>query len=212
MTKPIFTLSLVRELRGSPLTVLVAILLLEQSGQVPVTAQSIKDCTGFGDHTITDSLRALERPTCQLVARVTGGWRLSNGFQLPLEIQNRELRGFDATTTTTTYISPVFIKNKKMEIQVEAEAVTGNNRELRDFATPNQEAVYKILGESLVGEPLRTKLSISIDDPIYVLAHCLKAAYENIEVALLIHRLRSHDNVDEVYRRKAQDKLLDYIS
>jgi len=102
MTNPQFTISLIRELRGSPLTVLVAILLLEHSGQVPVTAQLLKDVTGYKDHTITDSLRALESPTRQLVTRVTGGWRLTDGFQLPLSIQNRDIRGFDPSSSSSS--------------------------------------------------------------------------------------------------------------
>jgi hypothetical protein len=211
MTTPAFSISLVRELRGSPLTVLVAILLLEQSGQVPVTAQAIKATTGYSDHAVADSLRALEFPTRQLVVRVVGGWRLAGGFQLPLTFENRDIRGFEPTTTTT-YISPVFNKKREREQVAEAEEVTNENRAIRGFATPKQEAIYKILGEALIGEPVRTRLATQLDDPIYVLAHCIKAAWENLETGLLIHRLRSGDHVDEQYRRKAQDKVESYYS
>jgi len=208
MMQPIFTTSLVRELRGSPLTVLVAFLLLEQSDQVPVTAQLLKDITGYGDHTITDSLRALESPTRQIVSRVTGGWRLSTGFQLPLEIQNRDIRGFQATTTTTLY-SPVVFNNKVNKAVEEVH----QNREKREFANPTQETIYKILGDSLIGEPVRTRLSISLDDPVFVLSHCIKAAVENIDIPLLIHRLRMGDGIEETFRRQAQDRLdVEYIS
>ncbi len=101
---PIFSLSLIRELRGSPLTVLIAILLLEQGGQIPVTAQALKDTTGYKDHTITDSLRILENPTRQFIVRITGGWRISSGFQLPLTFQdeNRDIRGFDVSSCSSS--------------------------------------------------------------------------------------------------------------
>ena len=209
MTSPIFTTSLIRELRGSPLTVLVAILLLEQSGQIPVTEILLKDATGYGDH----SLRALTSPSRQIVVRVPGGWRLASGFQLPLEInsegpgisrENRELRGFGATTTTA-----LMVENKKHSDKAVAGAE--QNRELRGFDLWADEQIlsHKILKtEGRIGEPMCTRLAL-LDSmsPVLAMAHCIKAAFENIEIGLLIHRLRNDDGIEEEYRRKAQDRI-----
>ena len=201
--QPTFTVSLIRELRGSPLTVLIAILLLEEIGQIPVSAQALKTVTGYGDHTIADSLRALESPTRQFVTRVTGGWRLTTGFQLPLMFKNRDIR--DYPPTTTTRLEETYLPSGKI---VEAEV---QNRDIRGF-TSEQSAIYKMLGDALVGEPVRTRLSLDLDDPLYVLAHCYKASLENTDIPLLIHRLRYRDQVEGVYLRKAQDKLNSYLS
>jgi hypothetical protein len=212
MTAPIFTTSLVRELRGSPLTVLVAIMLLEQSGQVPATAQLLKDLTGYGDHTITDSLHALTSPTRQIVTRCAGGWRLSQGFQFPLEIlsgENREYRGFEPTATTTTI-------DRHGDV-FEAVAVEADqNREKRDLISPDQRVIHNILHrEGRIGEPMATRLALMEGmSPIRALAHCTRAAFENIDTGLLIHRLRSMDDIEERYRRLAQERLCkeDYVS
>ena len=100
-----------------PATVLVAILLLEQSGQIPVTAQLLKDVTGYGDHTITDSLRVLESPTRQIIRRVVNGWRLSQGFQMPLELQsqNRDIRGFVDSSSSFLIESKVIYSEEEQE-------------------------------------------------------------------------------------------------
>lgn len=140
MTTPQFTTSLVRELRGSPLTILVTCILLEQSGQIPITAQLLKEMTGYGDHTITDSLRALESPTRQLVIRVSGGWRLTRGFQLPLElsIENRDIRVFDVSSSCSS-------SNRKINNLLEEEEERKcENRAIRGFGfEANLEAAYQ---------------------------------------------------------------------
>lgn len=208
----LFTTSLVRELRGSPLTILVAILLLEQNGQVPVTAQLLKDVTGYGDHTITDALRVLDSPTRQIVTRRSGGWRLTVGFQLPLEFQNpgiprenREKRDSLTTTTATTRLEEC------EGLPVEAAVIKSQNRDYRGFG-PEQKAIYKILFDAGVGEPVRSDLTRSNKDPLFVLAHAIQAAYENIETGLLIHRIRYGDVPQEKYRRQAEKKLSGYFS
>jgi hypothetical protein len=204
MNTPTFTTSLIRELRGSPLTVLVALLLLEQSGQVPVTAQLLKDCTGYGDHTLTDSLRALTSPSRQIVVRVPGGWRLAGGFQLPLEIQseNRIIREFEPTTTTA-----LMVESKKNRYK--AAVGEEENRELRGFESPDQEIIHRIFHiEGRIGEPMATRLALLPGmDAITAMAHCCKAAMENTETGLLIHRLRMGDGIEESYRRQAQDRI-----
>jgi hypothetical protein len=131
---PIFSINLIRELRGSPLTVLMAILLLEQAGQIPITAQLLKDITGYGDHTITDSLRVLESPTRQIIRHVINGWRLSRCFQLPLEFQpqNRDIRGFIASSSCSLNESTVIYSEEEQE----------ENRDIRGF-TDNHAAALK---------------------------------------------------------------------
>ncbi|TSA23289.1 MAG: hypothetical protein D4R70_00110 [Betaproteobacteria bacterium] len=199
---PIFSINFIRELRGSPLTVLVAIILLEQSGQVPVTAQLLKDVTGYKDHTITDSLRMLESPTIQSIRRVVNGWRIAQGFQLPLEIveKNRDIREFGPTTTTRY--------EGRIHLLSPVAGEEAQNRDIRDFS-PDQKTIHFILKtQGLVGEPMCTRLALMDGiDPIFVLAHCAKAAMENTETGLLIHRIKYHDHIEETYRRRAQEYI-----
>jgi hypothetical protein len=209
MTIPIFTLSLVRELRGSPLTVLVAILLLESSGQDPITAQLLKDVTGFGDHTITDSLHALSSPTRQLVVRVNGGWRISSGFQLPLEIstlstvgvdnfphrdivpegeasrrENREYRGFGIPSCSSSNRKD----NKFNEILEEQEQEIIEIRDIRDSDTFREN--YCLCLKLNIRDPKASELSaLSHVTPDLIQAHVDQARSEGHPLGTAIYRI-----------------------
>jgi hypothetical protein len=187
MTTPTFTLSLIRELRGSPLTVLMAILLLENSGQVPITAQLLKDVTGFRDHTITDSLHALSSPTRQIVTRVHGGWRLTRNFQLPLEIQdpstpreNRDIRGFQPVVNSINRLEENTPHIEDLSI------TTNQNRDIRGF---NQQAclnvgIYEPKASSLASLPWAT--------PEYITAWAKQTKAEGQTIGLTIWRIEHH--------------------
>lgn len=191
MTAPTFTLSLIRELRGSPLTILVACLFLEQSGQTPITAQLLKDVTGYRDHTITDSLRALESPTRQHVRRVTGGWRLSSGFQLPLElstgtvdnfVENRDIRGFQHSSSSS-HTS----KTKSFLLEEEEE---GKNRDIRDSRNPAFEDNHKLLRTHGVGEPKASHLAtLRHVTPEYIAAHFAAIEGSALTIGTAIYRI-----------------------
>jgi len=188
MPPPQFTISLIRELRGSPLTVLVAILLLEQSGQVPVTAQFLKDATGYGDHTITDALRALESPTRQLVIRVAGGWRLSYGFQLPLSIENREYRGFGVSGSSSAI----------EETNDPLLPPPGENREYRDSyqvsakRKADRQACKSACIASGIHEPIASQISaLAWTTPEYIRAHVSEVLCKGHEIGLAVWRIKN---------------------
>jgi hypothetical protein len=192
MTQPTFTLDLVRSLRGSPLTCLIAIVLLEQSGQIPVTAQLLKDVTGYKDHTITDSLRMLTLPTCQIVVRVAGGWRLASGFQLPLEIQsqNREYRGFEPVNA----VNAVMVESKTL-----LEDSINNRTENRD--------IRGFLHSVGIQEPKAGRLAkLEWVTREYVSAHVAAIELESWEhpQGMLIHRLENKYPAPEVKRNSRQ--------
>jgi hypothetical protein len=184
MTNPTFTLSLVRELRGSPLTVLVAIVLLEASGQVPVTAQLLKDVTGYRDHTITDSLHALISPTRQIVVRVNNGWRLAAGFQLPLETESRDNRGF-----VTSSCSSSNRKSKKIiGILKEQEE---ESRDIRDIRDPDLfRANYKQSLKLGIRDPKASELSaLPHVTPEFIQAHVDATEAEGRPLGTAIYRI-----------------------
>ena len=183
MQSPTFSISLVRELRGSPLTVLIAFLLLEEAGQVPVSAQALKTVTGYTDHTIADSLRTLETPTRQLVARVTGGWRITTGFQLPLmfDPQNRDIRGNDLSSSSCS-----FNKNEQLN-QGEEDQEETQNRDIRGF-TANRAAALR----AGIRDPKASVLAgLAHVSPTYIAAHVAKAAEEGHPIGTAIYRITS---------------------
>jgi len=188
MTAPTFTISLVRELRGSPLTVLVAILLLEQSGQIPITAQLLKDVTGYRDHTITDSLHALESPTRQLVIRVTGGWRLTNSFQLPLSIENRDIRGFGASGGSSRFEE----SNDQLLLPPD------ENRDIRDSyqvsaksQADRQTCKFACITAG-IHEPIASQISALVwTTPDYIRDHVAEVLSHGQEIGLAVWRIKN---------------------
>ncbi|MGA2490210.1 MAG: hypothetical protein ABSF99_08490 [Anaerolineales bacterium] len=209
LSNPVFSISRVRELRGSPLTILVAIILLEQSNQVPVTAQLLQDVTGYGEHTITDSLRALTSPTRQIVIRVAGGWRIAQGFQMPLEIQNREkcdfepqnreIRGFGASSSSCS----LTINNIKDS--EEQEERISENREFRgfDIFRENHELAIK-LG---IADPKASQLAgMPSVTPELIQAHVDQVISEGRPLGTAIYRLM-HGWAPRVDKKSKQSKI-----
>ena len=193
MTTPQFTISLIRELRGSPLTILVACILLEQSGQVPITAQLLKDVTGYRDHTVTDSLRALEVPTRQLVTRVVGGWRLAkDGFQLPLELstgdvenfsENRDIRGFSLSSC------PSFNKKKNKSLEKEEEE-ENESRDIRGFGF---EANLKAAYQAGIRDPKAKRIAgMNHVTPQFIRDHVAHALAQGHELGTAISRIENN--------------------
>jgi hypothetical protein len=185
--KPIFSINLVRELRGSPLTVLIAMLLLEQSGQVPVTAQALKDATGYRDHTITDALSMLESPTRQIVQRVYKGWRLSTGFQLPLELveENREYR-------EKVLSSSCSLQDIKLTDSVEQEEEIQENRDFRENLAAAQKAG--------IAEPKASQLAaLEHVTPKLIRGHVTYALETGKAIGTAIYRIEHKWPVPEKY-------------
>jgi hypothetical protein len=200
-----FTAAIVRELRGSPLTVLVACLLLEQSGQVPITAQLLKDMTGYGDHTVTDSLRALESPTRQLLTRVAGGWRLTTGFQFPLEFQNRDIRGFGVSSSCSSF------NRKSNKLLEEEEQETIEIRDIRDsddLLGKSFRANYKKALELNIRDPKASQLSaLPHVTPEFIQAHVDQAHDDGHPLGTAIYRI-IHGWCVEVDETKIKAKII----
>ena len=199
MTTPIFSTSLVRELRGSPLTVLVALLLLEQSGQIPVTAQLLKDVTGYSDNTVTDSLHALTSPTRQIVVRMAGGWRLAQGFQFPLEIENRNISDFESVNAVNVVIEE---SDRLLEDNNNSR---GENRNISDSHIRN------LLHEVGIQEPMAGRLAkLHWMTREYISAHAEQIKRETWDhpQGMLIHRLQNQYPAPEFKPDHKQEAIL----
>lgn len=172
-----FTYSMVRELRGSPITVLVAIMLLERAGQVPVTAQLLKDVTGYRDHTITDCLRTLSLPTRQIVVRALGGWRLANGINLVLPLENREYRESLSSSSSS-------LNKKEQSLLSEQEQERVENREYRDSS------VHRKAIELGIHEPKASEIAGLVHVTAeYIEAHIKQAQDEGHLIGTAIYRI-----------------------
>ena len=172
-----FTLSLVRELRGSPITVLIAIILLDQADCRPITAQALKDVTGYSDNTVTDSLRALEHPTRQIITRVTGGWILTTAEQMILPIQNRNISDFHPVVNDV-----VVIEGERVYSQQQPQ-----NRNISDS-----------LAAAGIYEPMASRLArLKWVTAEYIEGHVEAISHETWDnpTGMLIHRIKNNHPV-----------------
>jgi hypothetical protein len=193
---PLFTINLVRELRGSPITILVAFLMLEKTGQIPITAQLLRDVTGYGEHTITDSLRVLESPTRQIIRRVLNGWRLSVGFQLPLEIQtqNRENRGFIPSSCSSLIEATTIYSGEEQEENRESRGI----RENRGFSE-NYSAAMK----AGIRDPKASKLAeLPHVTPDLIRGHVALAKRQGHTIGTAISRIEHNWPIEDEYAGK----------
>lgn len=183
-------LSYLRQVKGAPLSILVALSAANQ----PVQAKWLGSMTGYSPNSITTALVLLSE--MQLVSCNTHrtAWRLTNGVrQLPLapaQIPNRKNRDPDGTTTAS-------LNSKKNFQAAEVAAFNSSDRENRDPDRENRDPkseLITILHNSGIMEPTATTLYeldwMTIE---YAEAHISQAQADNVPVPLLIHRMLSHD-------------------
>ena len=171
MSETIFTLEKVSGMKPTTIKIIVVMILLRAAGQDPITAQMLKSYTNCSDHTITDCMRSLCDPLRQTALRVPGGWRLTEAFQLPLEIgqsltdfqnrekrgfelQNREFRGFGSPSTSSSSTENLIDLG-----EVEEEQEQFQNREKRGFENPDSD------GPDLYAANCAIALALGIQEP-----------------------------------------------
>ena len=193
-------LELLRELKGAPLSVLLALALVKQ----PVQIVWIESVTGYTDDTIVKALRTLtEFNYAVRIGRES--WQIATTIQLPFIPEalpepdkklNPKISDLKPSTTTDININ--------------------HSNNLRAVVVPEKIGVYDRLKSIGVGEPNRSRLAnmehITLD---YLNAHYEHWKLENKPLGLLIHRLRSCDpapkriNQDD-YRRYTKGRFGKY--
>ena len=178
------TLTQLRALRGTPLTVLVTLLVTSQ----PVTQRWLCRTTGYSDKTVAQALDTLT--TLGHVERTDyRHWRLASDpcalFDLaallagPAEIVDSTIS--EPTTATGTGIVPIIHET------AEAEGA-------RDSSKVGFSVLRHALAQAGIYEPMQSRLAaLPHVTQRYVAAHVARAAEEGCPVALLIHRIRSAD-------------------
>jgi hypothetical protein len=185
---------IIRTLRGSPITVLVAFYTLERDGQTPITARLLKQVTGYGDHTVTDAIALLETPDFQMITRARGGWRLAQASQLILpmpELENREKREYREKRDLLPSSSSS--NRKDLELLVEEEEENREKREYREKRDFQQ--CLKLLHSHGVGEPKASRLAeLHHVTPDFITSHFTAIADSSLSLGTAIYRIEHNWN------------------
>lgn len=180
-------LTALRSLKGAPLSCLVALIFANQ----PVGKEWLARVTGYSDKPVSSAMDYLLEMGFVINGGRTEAWEIHQEFR-QLSMRNPELflnssrNNSDSEATTTALI----VDSNNMheiavaeEVEVEEEIVTS------DFSES-----LEIIKSAGIGEPMASRLArMSHINPYYLTAHILQAQKDEINIRLLIHRLRSRD-------------------
>lgn len=176
---------LLRQLKGSPLSSLLALAIVRQ----PVNQVWIESVTGYDADTVRKGLRVLTE--FGYAVRMAGqSWQIAISIQLPLmndeNYEKPRISAF-APTTTTLNASIMPVKVNVVEEDKKAEKIGVLNS-----------TIYELLKHAGVGEPVRSELARNKNlTEKYVKSHIDKMRKERKPTAILIHRLRCEDEIIE---------------
>jgi hypothetical protein len=158
---------LLRQLRGAPLAVLLAMYWT----RTRVTARWLATVTGYTDKPVTDALRLLE--TYNMVVRVQQGWQIAESVQLPLAPGESEK--FRSSSSSSKVID--------MDPTIEQEQQERKNSD--SFAVN-----YRVLRGYGVREPALSRLAalehVTAD---FIHAHVRAVFAEGGSLGTVIHRV-----------------------
>ena len=182
-------LTALRSLKGAPLSCLVALMFANQ----PVGKEWLARVTGYSDKPVSAAMDYLLEMGFVTNAARTESWELHSQIR-QLMIGNPELllessRNNSDSEPTTTALNTDSNINQEKAVAVIA------------VAEPEEEIVTSDFSESLaiiksagIGEPTATRLArMHHINPYYLTAHILQAQKDDINIKLLIHRIRSED-------------------
>jgi hypothetical protein len=182
-------LTLLRQLKGAPLSILFALTFVNQ----PVQAKWISSITGYSPNTISSALVLLLEMTLVSCNRSRSAWQLTGAAkQLPLAmaLEAPDRKNCDPQPLSTPPPPPPPIEGR-IGLQKEEEIP---DRENCDPQLSQLSELRAILYDYGIGEPMLTTLlkmdHISLD---YLVAHVTKARLEELPANHLIQRLRSND-------------------
>ncbi len=194
LINPIGTL---RQLKGAPLSVLIALTIVKPR---LVSSSWLAGCTGYATDAITSATWYLKELGFIDCDSHRTNWRLVGDVQqlpLPMSMLNPEPENPDPEkpdpdppTTTTTLID----REKIIEVEVEALRNPNPEKPESDFHPSPRNVCRDLLYFTGIGEPMATKIcDMDHVTPEYLDAHIQKANKDEIDIALLIHRIRAKD-------------------
>jgi hypothetical protein len=180
-------LTALRSLKGAPLSCLVALIFANQ----PVGKEWLARVTGYSDKPVSSAMDYLLEMGFVINGGRTEAWAIHHEFR-QLSMGNPELflnssRNYSDSEATTTALIVDSINMHKIavaeEVELEEEIVTN------DFSES-----LEIIKSAGIGEPMASRLARMYHiNPYYLTAHLLQAQKDEINIRLLIHRLRSRD-------------------
>lgn len=174
-------ISLIRTLKGAPLSIL---LILRITGQ-PVSASFLVAMSGYTDKPITSGLEFLKE--LGFVSKLDRyHWQITGQIQqLPLSLDDLSTRNYSESTPTTATATIVQYSDSRGDAEAAAPLTRNNSESSR---------IRSLLSQSGIGEPTASALAV-LDHVTfdYVSAHIQQAAHDHISINLLIHRIRSCD-------------------
>lgn len=180
-------LTALRSLKGAPLSCLVALMFANQ----PVGKEWLARVTGYSDKPVSAAMDYLLEMGFVSNAARTESWELHSRIR-QLMVGNPELflessRNISDSEPTTTALN--IDSNNKQEIAVAEEVEVEEEIVTSDFSES-----LEIIKSAGIGEPMASRLArMSHINPNYLIAHVLQAQKDEINIRLLIHRLRSRD-------------------
>lgn len=186
---PVFTLRMVRELKGAPLSCLI--LLIASSN--PVSNDWLCMMSGYTDKPVAQALRLLSSPEYQLVKKARGGWVLAKDFQAAL---GSESRNFSVPAAAVNIDS--------LSINDSESVVAGRN-----FSDSDSDPVFfanlEACREVGIGEPSASLIS-GLDHVTaeYIRNHA-KGLKRGEGIGLAILRMRNNEVAPEVNTEESGD-------
>ena len=196
-----------RALKGSPLSIIIAMFIANQ----PVGENWLCSVTGYSQNTVRRGCKFLEET--QMIRR-NGRYEsyvLSDGMmQLPLGMkampESQKLTLDDLLTTTTFNKYAEDFSEEKAAVVIPGASKNDSRLETQAAGASFFDARLELLHNAGVMEPTASRLlEHAWVTKGYLEAHIEKAKREKADTALLIHRIQSHDPMPRIRRNDPEN-------
>lgn len=167
-------IKLLRQLKGAPLAVLMAMIIV----RVRVSADWLSTVTGYTDKPITQALKLLA--AYGWIAKVQSGWQISEGVQLPL--MPMESEKFRSSSSSSTYLTGVPTIEQEQQVRNNSDSFVAN---------------YKVMKMNGIREPALSRLAaLGHVTAKFVLAHIKQVKAERGHLGTAIHRIENNWEIE----------------
>ena len=178
---------LLRQLKGAPLSVLMAMVIV----RARVSADWLVTITGYTDKPVTQALKLLT--AYGWIAKVQGGWQISAGVQLPLMFEESEK--FRPSSSSSNYLSNMSTIEQEQQDRKNSDSYLAN---------------YRTMKANGIREPALSRLAaLPHVNPEFILAHIKQVRSERGHLGTVVHRIENNwepliiDDEPSQYRRYA---------
>lgn len=163
-------IKLLRQLKGAPLAVLMAMLIV----RARCSADWLVTVTGYTDKPVTQALKLLT--AYGWIAKIGGGWQITEGMQLPLMFPESEK--FRSSSSSSTYLTNVSTIEQEQQDRKNSDSFAAN---------------YKTMKMNGIREPALSRLAaLEHVNPEFILAHVRQVLNERGHLGTAIHRIENN--------------------